>query len=167
MRLRDHHTRHHCFLMHVSATTARVANLPSVAFLPVPVLTRDAQRRSTRQRDAQNNQVPGALLASAEAATLFSSASTLLNQLRTRVSHTNVARSHLVDRVKSVRASQRASSPRSVVRRVLPSLHIALGIGVESPLHPLLCLAEASCLGYLFQKSAPILTPCSLSSTIR
>src|SRR5438552_15828410 len=50
------------------------------------------------------------VLTSAEVATIFSSASTSLNQLGTRVLHTKVARSHLVDLVNIVLLSSLSSN---------------------------------------------------------
>src|SRR2546421_5991807 len=50
------------------------------------------------------------VLTSAEVATIFSSVSTSLNQLGTRVLHTKVARSHLVDLVNIVLSSSHSSN---------------------------------------------------------
>ena len=110
IRLRDPHTSTHGLLLHVSATTARLAHLHCVAFLSGHALTRDAQRRSTRHRDAEHHHFPGALLTSAAVATSFSSARPLLNQLGTRVAHTHGAPSPLVDLVTSVLSSHKDSA---------------------------------------------------------
>jgi hypothetical protein len=118
-----------------------------VVFLSVHALKRDAQRRSTRQRYAENNQFPDALLTSKEVATIFSSASTSLNQLGTRVSHTKGARSRLVDLMDIVLpcSLRRCPSLRwlmtqgpgplscsgSALSWVFPSLPLPISVGVE------------------------------------
>src|SRR5260221_5636986 len=69
------------------------------------MLSRETLKGGQRGRDTQRTTNFLRVLTSAEVATIFSSASTSLNQLGTRVSHTNVARSHLVDLVNSVLSS--------------------------------------------------------------
>src|SRR5215469_2730588 len=72
--------------------------------------SRETLKGGQRGRGTQRTTNFLRVLTSAEVATIFYSASTLLNQLGTRVSHTNVARSQLVDLVNSVLSSQKDSS---------------------------------------------------------
>src|SRR5438034_5153383 len=74
------------------------------------MLSKETLKGGQRGRGTQSTTNFLRVLTSAEVATIFSSASTSLNQLGTRVLHTKVARSHLVDLVNIVLLSSLSSN---------------------------------------------------------